>query len=69
VSGSRVQVYRPATGVTEWVSVPEAARAMIAYGRQQYGEGTPGFAAVVMQAVDLLAGAGLTPAAAMRGQP
>jgi len=41
--------------------VPEAARSMIAYGRQQFGEGTPGFAAVVMRAVELLAGHGPTP--------
>jgi hypothetical protein len=30
-------------------------------GRQEYGKGTPAYAAVVMRAVELLAGHGLTP--------
>ena len=57
----RVQVYRPGTGAVEWVTVPEAARAMIAWAAQEHGKGTPAFAAVVMRAVELLAGHGLTP--------
>ena len=67
--GAQVQVYRLATGKTEWVSVPEAARSMITWAAHQYGQGTPGFAAVVMQAVQLLAVHGFTPADAMPEQP
>jgi hypothetical protein len=58
----RVQVYRPATGAVEWVSPPEAARAMIAWAAQECGRGTPGFAAVVQRAVEMLAAHGLSPA-------
>jgi hypothetical protein len=65
--GGRVQLYRPATGAIEWVSVPEAARAMIALGRATYGEGTPGFAATVMRAVEMLAEHGLTPGGELIG--
>jgi hypothetical protein len=50
------------TGAVEWVTPAEAARAMIAWAAQEYGEGTPGFAAVVLRAVELLAGHGFTPA-------
>jgi hypothetical protein len=57
----KVQVYRPATGAAGWVTVPEAARSMIAWAAQEYGKGTPAYAAVVMRAVELLAGHGLTP--------
>ena len=56
-----VQVLRPATGAIEWVTVPEAARAMIAYAAQKYGQGSPAYAAMVMRAVELLAGHGFTP--------
>jgi hypothetical protein len=51
------------------VTVPEAAAGMIAWGRAEFGNGTPAFAAVVMRAVELLAGHGLTPADAGRWQP
>jgi len=43
------------------VTVPEAARAMIAWAAWEHGKGTPAFAAVVMRPVELLAGHGLTP--------
>ena len=56
-----VQVYRPATGAVEWVTVPEAAHAMIAWAACEYGKDTPAFAAVVLRAVELLAEHGLTP--------
>jgi hypothetical protein len=55
-----VRIYRPATGAVETVTVPEAARAMIAWAARTYGQGTPGFATVVMIAVDLLASSGCT---------
>jgi hypothetical protein len=63
--GGLVQLYRPATGATEWVPVPEAARAMITWAAQEYGQGTPGFAVMVERAVQLLAEHGLTPAGAV----
>jgi hypothetical protein len=47
------------------VTVPEAARAMIAWAAQEHGQGTPGFAVAVMQAVQLLAEHGLTPGEAV----
>ena len=58
----RIAVWRTDTDTTEWVTVPEAARGMIAWGRQAHGEGTPGFAVVVQQAIALLAEHGFTPA-------
>jgi hypothetical protein len=58
----QVQVWRPDSGKIEWVSPIEAASGMIAWGKAEYGEGTPAFAAVVHQAIDLLAAHGLTPA-------
>jgi hypothetical protein len=57
----KVQVLRPHTGTVEWVTVPEAARSMIAWAAQEHGAGTPAFAAVVMRSVELLAGHGLMP--------
>jgi hypothetical protein len=60
-----VRIYRPDTGQAETVTVPEAARSMIIWAAQEYGQGTPGFAAVVMRAVEMLAAHGLTPAGAV----
>jgi len=60
-TGGRVQVDRPGAGAVEWVTVPEAARAMIAWAAQEQGRGTPAFAAIVMRPVELLAGHGLRP--------
>ena len=57
----KVQVWRMDTGNVEWVTPAEAAGGMIAWARQEYGEGTPGFAAVAMKAVALLAEHGLSP--------
>jgi hypothetical protein len=59
-AGPLVEVYR-LDGSTGWVTPQEAATGMIAFGRQRYGPGTPGFAACVQLAVELLAGHGLTP--------
>ena len=57
-----VQVWRPDTDKIEWVTVQEAAAGMIAWGRQEYGDGTPAFAVCVQKAVELLAEHGFTPA-------
>lgn len=57
-----VQVWRPDTDQIEWVPVQEAAAGMIAWGRQEFGQGTPGFAVVVERAVGLLAEHGFSPA-------
>jgi hypothetical protein len=57
----KVQVWNPDDDSTAWVSPQEAASGMIAWAAREYGKGTPAFAAVVMRAVELLAGHGLTP--------
>lgn len=51
----KIQVWQLATGKAEWVTVPEAVAGMIAWAREAHGEATPGFAAVVQQALALAA--------------
>jgi hypothetical protein len=57
----KVQVWNPDSNSITWVTPIEAAGGMIAWARREYGQGTPGFAAVAMKAVALLREHGLSP--------